>query len=60
MNSNTTSSHPFKNVLFALSTLRLGLISVFVLAASQMLTVEARITNESKFNNLIVPYNHYS
>ena len=49
-----------KSYLFALSSLRLGLITALIFAASQIIAVEAKITNESKINNLIVPYNHYS
>ena len=49
-----------KSILFALSSLRLGLITALFLAASQMITVEAAIINKSKVNNVVVPYNHYS
>ena len=58
--NNNTWRFRGKNILFAISTIRLSLITAFILLASQMLTVEAKITNVSSVKNLIVPYNHYS
>lgn len=58
--NNNTWRFRGKNILFALSTIRLSLITAFILLASQMFTVEAKITNVSSVKNLIVPYNHYS